>query len=798
MFNSQRNPAWLDFLRPAMLGPLFFLWQHSACWALNEVGGPLITFSDNGGWSWFEDERAIVDPQAGSAGKIILSSVGNGSGTGGASRNGDVEVVSYDLASAATTRFTLADNLEADDHDSAALLRLPDGRYLSSYSKHSADNQLRWRVSSAPGDASAWGPTNTYLEAGGTTYSNLVHLSASGDVFDFHRVAGAGGFDPHYLKWNLETQSGFAYGGRLLTGPEGNTGSSDRPYVRYTSNGVDRIDFITTDAHPRNLLSNGVYHGYIRYEGEQKYGMYKSDGTRLGDLSSGNTSPFKASDFTPLLVGNAVSPVNNLLMTRGWTTDVELDADGKPYAVFTARVNDNSLDHRFFYGRYTDSGWSIHELAKAGGYLYANEADYTGLVALDPSSPDRLFMSSKIDPRTGVTMPRYEIFQGKTTNGGASWSWAPITYNSTMDNIRPIVPKWDSQHTALLWMRGTYTTYTNYNTSIVGLTQITPLTGNEAGTGPPRVIPVVGTWTNAVGFGSGPISSANTSSPVVGDGTTDSATQQMIHSAFPEVTLARSGDKIVFTGSVTLSGTVNSPLSGGSPKTQFRFGLFEGDDTGADDNGWVGYSMSNRHGTSSGSAGTLGRKPVGNTSAYLSATGQNSLGTQAGDNSSASLFNDDTYRMNLTIERSGNDLVISATLDGVNGFTQSISATDSTALAQGTFSFNRLGLLLGTTLAADRATFPNLLVTFTPAALPGDFNNDGQVDMADYVVWRKRGLSAEKYREWRENFGVSSGTGTTMTLAQSPNVPEPAMVIIGGLAALIVWGQHRQRAMRAR
>ncbi len=172
----------------------------------------------------------------------------------------------------------------------------------------------------------------------------------------------------------------------------------------------------------------------------------------------------------------------------------------------------------------------------------------------------------------------------------------------------------------------------------------------------------------------------------------------MIHSAFQEVTLASSGDKIIFTGSVTLTGTVNSPLSSGSPKTQFRFGLFEGDSTGPDDNGWVGYSMSNRHGTSSGAGGTLARKPVGNTSAYLSTTGQNSLGTQAGDNTNASLFNDDTYFMNLTIQRSGNDLVISATLDGLNGFTQSISATDATALTQGTYSFNRLGFLLGMNL----------------------------------------------------------------------------------------------------
>ena len=42
-----------------------------------DVAGTLIEFNDNGAWSWFEDERAIVDV---TAGKIIVSSVANGAG----------------------------------------------------------------------------------------------------------------------------------------------------------------------------------------------------------------------------------------------------------------------------------------------------------------------------------------------------------------------------------------------------------------------------------------------------------------------------------------------------------------------------------------------------------------------------------------------------------------------------------------------------------------------------------------------------------------------------------------------
>lgn len=767
--------------------------------AVNDVAGPLITFNDNGGWSWFEDERAIVDPSAGTAGKIIVSSVANTGGIGGATRGGDVEVSALDLASGGVNRFTLSDGLQGDDHDSAALLRLPDGRYLASFSKHSNDKLVRWRMSSAPGNIDAWQPEQSFSvnpsSSGGTTYSNLTYLSASGDIFDFHREAGPeGGYDPHYLKWNLAGDTGFTAGGRLLTGPEGNVGSNDRPYVRYTSNGVDRIDFIATDAHPRDLLQNSVYHGYIQYEGAGVYGVHRSDGTRLGNLSDTSTSPYKASDFTPLLAGNTVSPVNGLLMTRAWTTDVELDSTGHPYAVFTARVNDSAADHRFFYGRYTDSGWDIHELAKAGGFLYSSENDYTGLAALDPSNPNRLFISTRIDPRTNVNMPRYEIFEGVTSNGGANWAWQPITYNSTTDNLRPIVPKWDADHTALLWLRGNYTSYTDYNQQVVGLTSFQPISGGGMGSAPPLLFPATGPWVNAVGFGSGPITGANTSSPAVGNGSANSATQQMIHSAFPLVTLAHSGDKIVFTGSVTLSGTVNSPANSGLPRTQFRFGLFDGDDVGPDDNGWVGYYMSNRHGDPGSPAGVLALKPHGNTSAYLSTAGQTVLASVGGDGTTASLFHDDTYSMSLTIERSGDDLVISAALAGANGFMQSLSATDLSASLAGTYTFDRLGFLLGNNLGADLAEFSNLLVTFIAARLPGDFNGDNKVDAADYVVWRTTINTPSAYNTWRSNFGATAGSGAAQE--GGTGVPEPAPPLMLAIAAAIALFRHRQPAMR--
>jgi hypothetical protein len=67
--------------------------------------------------------------------------------------------------------------------------------------------------------------------------------------------------------------------------------------------------------------------------------------------------------------------------------------------------------------------------------------------------------------------------------------------------------------------------------------------------------------------------------------------------------------------------------------------------------------------------------------------------------------------------------------------------------------------------------------------LPGDFNYDGKVDAADYVVWRKTGGNQASYTEWQSNFGhTSSGAASGQALSNGGAIPEPAS------AALLLLG----------
>jgi GH35 family endo-1,4-beta-xylanase len=81
---------------------------------------------------------------------------------------------------------------------------------------------------------------------------------------------------------------------------------------------------------------------------------------------------------------------------------------------------------------------------------------------------------------------------------------------------------------------------------------------------------------------------------------------------------------------------------------------------------------------------------------------------------------------------------------------------------------------------------------------PGDYNGDGMVDMADYVVWRKLDgqstpllnrdtansgpISAADFDVWRKNFGRSAPAGSGS--GASTNIPEPAACVMLLVAAL--------------
>jgi hypothetical protein len=73
--------------------------------------------------------------------------------------------------------------------------------------------------------------------------------------------------------------------------------------------------------------------------------------------------------------------------------------------------------------------------------------------------------------------------------------------------------------------------------------------------------------------------------------------------------------------------------------------------------------------------------------------------------------------------------------------------------------------------------------------LSGDFNEDGVVDAADYIAWRKSGNSDVDYDTWQANFGTSHSVESPSNSA----VPEPSASWLLTLGALIMVYASRRR-----
>jgi fibronectin-binding autotransporter adhesin len=92
-----------------------------------------------------------------------------------------------------------------------------------------------------------------------------------------------------------------------------------------------------------------------------------------------------------------------------------------------------------------------------------------------------------------------------------------------------------------------------------------------------------------------------------------------------------------------------------------------------------------------------------------------------------------------------------------------------------------------------------------PVGVPGDYNENGTVDAADYVVWRKKvgpgnlqnegGISpgvvdTEDYNFWRSRFGRTSGAGAVQF---GTAVPEPASLLLFALGLICLMAQIPRR-----
>jgi len=443
----------------------FFVGDQNVMPASLPVPSGALELASDGAWTWFNDERAIVHQGS------VFSGYVKSNGTYGITRRDlTTGVNSHVIVSTAASQ-------EQDDHNNPSITVLPDGKLLILYSKHNSTAAYYQRTSLVPlpTTASDWGPEITRTVPASNTYANTYRLSAEANaLYNFHRCVN---FNPTLT---LSTDNGASWGtARLLIG----TGAGGiRPYPRYCSNGVDRVDLIYTDGHPRDI-ANSVYHMYYRAGS-----FYKTDGTfikSLANLPLDHDADERGSVLYPYsdaAWGAGQGPNDWIPTGRGWTWDVHYGQDGAPIAVFQVQRDDQTgSDWKkdriyYYYARWTGAGWERRMIAQGGRPIYAAEDDYGGGMCLDPEDPRVVYFSSNaatpldvsdIDNAALNANERYELYRGFTADGGLTFTWTQVTANSDADNLRPIVPAKHGRTECLLWFNGTYTTYTRFSTRVL-------------------------------------------------------------------------------------------------------------------------------------------------------------------------------------------------------------------------------------------------------------------------------------------------------------------------------------------
>lgn len=397
-----------------------------------------VTASPEGGWTWFIDPRAVYD------------SVSDTTFWGYVNGDGDVTARSWDHATDTVNSLVGGNRLfaamEIDDHDNpSVLIRDSDKRLMYFYSRHSG-SQMYLSVSTNVRDISSFAArVDLDSQLGGTAYtypSPVQLLSETNDpIYLFYR-------DPidantTAMRFSKSTNDGTTWAAQTLLYRDTNRSS----YWKIASNGTDRIDFAVSDGHPMYDADVSIYHFY--YTGGS---YYKTDGTLIA-----TSLPLSPSDLTLVHDGAAGD--------TGWVWDMAL-IGGVPHVAFATYPS--TSDHRYHAARWTGSAWSANEVDAGGGYVPTAittggsqiEAYYSGGIVLDHSDADTVYAS------VGLGSGRWDIYRYTTADAGATWSGTALTGSGK--NIRPVAVRNHPADLAVLWMTGTYASYTDYDAGTGG------------------------------------------------------------------------------------------------------------------------------------------------------------------------------------------------------------------------------------------------------------------------------------------------------------------------------------------
>jgi hypothetical protein len=284
------------------------------------------------------------------------------------------------------------------------------------------------------------------------------------------------------------------------------------------------------------------------------------------------------------------------------------------------------------------------------------------------------------------------------------------------------------------------------------------------------------------GVNTKPFSAASTDSPIIGNGTSSSATQVAIYAdiagnfdAAPDVSL-ENGERITLTGSVTLEGIAAS-------REQFRWGLFYKSTTPTTPFGWLGYFATNSNVASDGGGGgNLRAKFSGNSDVFVANGSTQALQASLDGDAWAS----GTYNYTMKVSRFGDEALIEASLTRPGW--QQIWSVSTSNPSSTTFDFNRVGFLSGNSMGADRVSFHDVDVTteLIPALTLEVTTTGPNAGLMRMVNNLSEALSIEYYEIHSQNGSLNDAHWLSLDDQEGADPPSMGWVEGGGSDATLL------------
>ncbi|WP_051346581.1 BNR-4 repeat-containing protein [Bradyrhizobium sp. th.b2] len=440
-------------------------------------------------WCWFHEPRALAV-----GGKTFFGTTGS---DGNSVSTGRTTLYEIDEATGVITSKVMQSSTIAawwaDDHDYPTIVVRPDGRLIAFYAPHRVAAPIYFRISVGVGTmAQGWSQEyNLGNTAAQPTYPSPVILSGEGNkLYLFYRNGTSSGPLSYVTSADIATVAPPTVdGGTIGATPTwtaekrlAQSTGTQGIYHKVTSNNVDRIDILCTDAVGAQAgAKTDVRHVY--WQNGQWRG---SNGTALGDGST----MIGFTGFTPVATSGAPDNLGDM-----WVSHVQRRASGVVEGVFWRFVS--TQDHRCYYARWDGVSWTKREVDAGFGMGLpdtrstqitdgqgAAEGYYSPGAFFDTTEEGVLYISVG-------TASYSQLYRYQTKDKGLSWTRARVS-DLAGENVRPVVPVNRSAKYSVLWLSGAYHYYdfsTNPAASDIGYT--TKIQGASRSYVAPGALPTV-------------------------------------------------------------------------------------------------------------------------------------------------------------------------------------------------------------------------------------------------------------------------------------------------------------------